>query len=217
MPPYSCGRTETGSVVGAIAIFQDTFVLLSSFSTDVRLPESYRHFTAGNWSYIFCQCKWETKSYTPRPYCSEMKNILTLKAALPWVRNTPRDVVRWSMTSPPCHSLMPGGKCKPSHILPKLMSLSCTRGHSGWTLGKISPQKERCCSGTAAQGVVRSPSLEVFRAVEMWHWRIWALGTVGMGWGWTWESWSFLTWMILCGLHAPSSCGFHKHSAVASH
>ena len=26
------------------------------------------------------------------------------------------------MTSPPCHSLMPGGKCKPSHILSKLMS-----------------------------------------------------------------------------------------------
>jgi len=48
MPPYSRGRNETGSVGGAIAIFQETFVLLSSFSTDVRLPESYRHFTAGN-------------------------------------------------------------------------------------------------------------------------------------------------------------------------
>ena len=39
----------------------------------------------------------------------------------------------------------------------------------GWILGKIYPQKEWYCSGTAAQGVVESPSLEVFRAMETWH------------------------------------------------
>ena len=33
---------------------------------------------------------------------------------------------------------------------------------SGWILGTISSQKEQCCSGTAVQGVVGSPSLEVF-------------------------------------------------------
>ena len=35
------------------------------------------------------------------------------------------------------------------------------KGGSGWILGKFSSQKERCCSGTAAQGVLGSPSLEV--------------------------------------------------------
>jgi len=30
-------------------------------------------------------------------------------------------------------------------------------------------EKERCCSGTAAQGEVGSPSMEVLRAVGMWH------------------------------------------------
>jgi len=35
--------------------------------------------------------------------------------------------------------------------------------------------------GTAQlhRDVVESPSLEVFRAVEMWHWGMWAVGTVG--------------------------------------
>ena len=31
-------------------------------------------------------------------------------------------------------------------------------------LGKVSPEKEWCCSGTAAQGMVGSPSLEVFQS-----------------------------------------------------
>jgi len=31
------------------------------------------------------------------------------------------------------------------------MASSCARGGSGWMLGKISSQKEQCCSGTAAQ------------------------------------------------------------------
>ena len=34
---------------------------------------------------------------------------------------------------------------------------------TGWMLGKISSLKEHCCSGTAAQGVVGSPSLEVLQ------------------------------------------------------
>ena len=42
-------------------------------------------------------------------------------------------------------------------------------GGSGWVLGKISSQKERRCSGTAALGVMESPSPEVFKAMEMWH------------------------------------------------
>ena len=34
------------------------------------------------------------------------------------------------------------------------MASSCTREGSAWILGTISTQKEQCCSGTAAQGVV---------------------------------------------------------------
>ena len=44
------------------------------------------------------------------------------------------------------------------------MALRCTRAGSGWILENISSPKEQCCSGTAAQGVVGSPSLEVFKA-----------------------------------------------------
>jgi len=32
------------------------------------------------------------------------------------------------------------------------MATSCTWGCSGWILGNVSSQKERCCSGTAAHG-----------------------------------------------------------------
>ena len=54
-------------------------------------------------------------------------------------------------------------------------------GHSGWVLGKTSPKEQ---SGTAT--AMGSPSLEVFRAVEMWHWGTWAVGTVGRVDSWTW-------------------------------
>ena len=43
------------------------------------------------------------------------------------------------------------------------MALSCTRGDSGWMLGAISSPREQPGAGTAAQGVVGSPSLEVFQ------------------------------------------------------
>jgi len=45
----------------------------------------------------------------------------------------------------------------------KVMASSCTRGGSGWILGRISSLKEWSGTGTAAQGVVGSPSLEVFK------------------------------------------------------
>ena len=43
------------------------------------------------------------------------------------------------------------------------MASSCARGGSGWTLGNISSPKEWRCSGTAAQRVVESPTLNVFQ------------------------------------------------------
>ena len=45
----------------------------------------------------------------------------------------------------------------------EVMASSCARGGSGWILGEISSLKERSGTGTAAQGVVESPSLEVFQ------------------------------------------------------
>ena len=42
------------------------------------------------------------------------------------------------------------------------MTSDCSRGGSGWILGKT-PPKEQCCTGTAAQGVVGSPTLEVLQ------------------------------------------------------
>ena len=44
---------------------------------------------------------------------------------------------------------------------------------SGWGLGGNTSLKEQCCSGTAAQAVVVSPSLEVFQ-------NTWRCGTVGV-------------------------------------
>ena len=43
------------------------------------------------------------------------------------------------------------------------MASRCARGGSGWVLGNVPSLKEHCCSGTAAQGVVGSPSMEVFK------------------------------------------------------
>jgi len=64
------------------------------------------------------------------------------------------------------------------------MALSYTR--RGWILGKNYSQKEWCCSGTAAQGVGESPSLEVFQNRRDVALRVMANGCGGMGWGWTW-------------------------------
>ena len=70
----------------------------------------------------------------------------------------------------------------------EVMALRCTRAGSGWILENISSPKEQCCSGTAAQGVVGSPSLEVFKArldgalgSPGWYymWRLVALPAVG--------------------------------------
>jgi len=62
------------------------------------------------------------------------------------------------------------------------MALSCTRGDSGWMLGAISSPEEQPGAGTAARGVVGSPSLEVFQNCGDV-----ALRDVvsGHGWGWT--------------------------------
>jgi len=49
------------------------------------------------------------------------------------------------------------------------MALCCTRGGLVWVLRRISSPKEWSGTGTAAQGVVGSPSLQVSRTVEMWH------------------------------------------------
>ena len=43
------------------------------------------------------------------------------------------------------------------------MASHCARGGSGWILGKIPSPKAWLGIGTAAHGVVESPSLEVFR------------------------------------------------------
>ena len=42
------------------------------------------------------------------------------------------------------------------------MASSCARGGSGWIAGSIYSEKEWLGAGAAAQGVVGSPSLEVF-------------------------------------------------------
>ena len=78
------------------------------------------------------------------------------------------------------------------------MALNCARGDSVWLLGKTS-QKERCCSGTAAQGggVVTVPGgvQGTWRCgtegCGQWAW-------LGMGWGWAWWSQcSFPALMVL--------------------
>jgi len=53
-------------------------------------------------------------------------------------------------------------------------------------LGKMSSEKEWCCSGTAAQGVLEPPSLEVFQTHGDAALRDVPNGFGGMGWGWTW-------------------------------
>ena len=40
---------------------------------------------------------------------------------------------------------------------------------SGWILGEISSPKSSDAVAQTAQGVVGSPSMEVFRTVGMWH------------------------------------------------
>ena len=46
------------------------------------------------------------------------------------------------------------------------MASGCARGRSAWISGKSASQKDWQCSGTAAQGVVELPSLEVFKNLE---------------------------------------------------
>ena len=65
----------------------------------------------------------------------------------------------------------------------EVMCLNCTGGDSGWILGNISSPKEWCCSGTAAQGVVGSLSMEVFQNCGGVALRDMVMGTVGWGWG----------------------------------
>ena len=64
----------------------------------------------------------------------------------------------------------------------------CTRGGSGLLLGTISSQEEQCCSGTAAQGVGGSLSLEVFQSSGDVALRDVDCGHGGVDWGWTWGS-----------------------------
>ena len=45
----------------------------------------------------------------------------------------------------------------------EVLASSCTREGSGWILGSISSPKEWSDTGTAAQGMVGSPSLKVFK------------------------------------------------------
>jgi len=67
------------------------------------------------------------------------------------------------------------------------MTLSCARGGSGWILGTISSQKERCGSGTAAQGGggvtvpggVPEPCGCGTEGRGLWAWWGWAGGWTG--------------------------------------
>ena len=61
----------------------------------------------------------------------------------------------------------------------QVMALCCTRGGSGWLLGKISSQKEQLCTGTAVQGVWESPSLEVLKNCGDVALRDVVMGTIG--------------------------------------
>ena len=63
--------------------------------------------------------------------------------------------------------------------------LCCARGESGWILGNIPSPKEWSGIDTAAQGVVGSPSLEVFQSHGDVAQRDMARGHGGMSWGWT--------------------------------
>ena len=67
------------------------------------------------------------------------------------------------------------------------MALGCVSGGSGWILGNISYQKERSGTGTAARGVVGSPSMEVFQSHGDVTLRDVGSGHGGVGWGWTWN------------------------------
>ena len=69
---------------------------------------------------------------------------------------------------------------------------------SGWISGKVSSWKEQPGTGTAAQGMVGSLSLEVFQSRGDVALRDVVSGHGGVGWGWTWGcQWSFPTLMIL--------------------
>ena len=70
----------------------------------------------------------------------------------------------------------------------EVMASSCTRGGSGWILGRISSLKEWSGSGTAAQGVVGSPSMEVFKNHGDVAPRDVVSGHGGVGWDWAWGS-----------------------------
>jgi len=60
------------------------------------------------------------------------------------------------------------------------MALSCTRRDSGWISGNICSQKERCCTGTAAQQVVGLLSLEMFTKEYMRHFGPQLVSVVGI-------------------------------------
>lgn len=70
----------------------------------------------------------------------------------------------------------------------ELMTSSWTRGSPGWTLGKIPSLKEWSGTGTAAQGMVESPSMEIFKNCGDVALRDVVSGYGGMGWGWAWGS-----------------------------
>ena len=63
----------------------------------------------------------------------------------------------------------------------RMRALSCTRGGSGWILGEISPPKSGAAVAQLHREVMESPSLKVSRSCGMWHWGLWAVGTVGWG------------------------------------
>ena len=67
-----------------------------------------------------------------------------------------------------------------------VMTLSCSKGGSGWMLGKTYSHERWCCCGTAAHGGGGSPSLEVFQNRGDVALRDVGSGHGGVGWGWTW-------------------------------
>ena len=66
------------------------------------------------------------------------------------------------------------------------MASSFTRGGSGWILENIYFLKEWSGSGTAAQGVVGSPSMEVLQNCGDVALRDVVSGHGGVGWDWAW-------------------------------
>jgi len=84
-----------------------------------------------------------------------------------------------------CHLVLAVSGLSDREVSQEVMASICTRGGSGWILGKILERVLMYWYRLPRQ-VVELPPLEVFRNHEDVALRVMVSGHGGMGWIWTW-------------------------------